>query len=80
MWSIQKWKDGRYGGSPQNSCFSDDVIISKVMMGKPRLELSEVVDTVTNTSNYLDILPFAYFVVRINHGHTRMQLGQESIF
>ena len=41
---------------------SDDVIISKVMMGKPRLELLEVVDTVTNPTNYLDILPFSLFV------------------
>ena len=46
-----------YGGSPKNSCLSDEVIISKVMMGKPRLELLEVVDTVTNSTNYLDILP-----------------------
>ena len=47
-----------YGGSTQNLCLSDDVIISKVMMGKPRLELLEVVYTFTNSKNYLDILHF----------------------
>ena len=31
------------------------------MMGKLRLELLEVVDKVTKTTNYLDILPFCLF-------------------
>ena len=50
------------------------------MMGKQRLELLKVVDTVTKKKNIWIYYLFAYVLVRLNHVETRVRLGQESIF